>query len=83
MHVVVVYANKEDKIELTKKELEKMLDDAYKAGKDDAQTHYSYPVTITTPSYPNGNIYYTGTGDKTFDQYKFTCSTTGGSEAQQ
>ena len=27
MHVVVVYANKEDKIELTKKELEKMLDD--------------------------------------------------------
>lgn len=82
MHVVIVYANKEDKIELTKKELEKMLDDAYKAGKDDAQTYYPHPWTITTPSYPPNSVHYS-TGDKPFDQYEFTCSITGGSEVQQ
>ena len=68
MHVVVVYTNKEDKIELTKKELEKMLDDAYKAGKDDAVTHWSYPVTITTPSY------YTTEKIVNLDPCKITCS---------
>ena len=81
MHVVVVYANKEDKIELTKKELEKMLDDAYKAGKDDAVTHYSYPVTITTPSNPLGSVYYTP--EKVVDPYtRITCSTANNSEVR-
>lgn len=51
--VVVIEKNKDGKIELTKAELQKMLDDAYNQGYYDGKGRYE---TITYPSYP---YYYT------------------------
>lgn len=48
--VVVIEKNKDGKIELTKDELQKMLDDAYSQGYADGNKKYD---TITYPSYPN------------------------------
>lgn len=53
MFVVVVSPNKDGKIELTKEELQKMLDDAYNKGYVEGKLK-SYD-TITAPSYP---VYY-------------------------
>ena len=50
--VVVIEKNKDGKIELTKEELQKMLDDAYTQGYTDGKGRYE---TITYPSYP---VYY-------------------------
>lgn len=50
--VVVIEKNKDGKIELTKEELQKMLDDAYTQGYADGKGRYE---TITYPSYP---VYY-------------------------
>ena len=47
--VVVIEKNKNGKIELTKEELQKMLDDAYAQGHIDGKGRYD---TITYPSYP-------------------------------
>ena len=47
--VVVIEKNKDGKIELTKEELQKMLDDAYTQGYMDGKGRYE---TITYPSYP-------------------------------
>ena len=47
--VVIVEKNKDGKIELTKDELQKMLDDAYSQGYTDGNKKYD---TITYPSYP-------------------------------
>ena len=47
--VVVIEKNKDGKIELTKEELQKMLDDAYTQGYTDGKGRYE---TITYPSYP-------------------------------
>lgn len=47
--VVIIEKNKDGKIELTKDELQKMLDDAYSQGYADANKKYD---TITYPSYP-------------------------------
>jgi hypothetical protein len=47
--VVVIEKNKDGKIELTKEELQKMLDDAYTQGYADGKVRYD---TITYPSYP-------------------------------
>ena len=46
--VVVIEKNKSGKIELTKEELQKMLDDAYYQGYTDGKGKYE---TITYPSY--------------------------------
>jgi len=51
--VVVIEKNKDGKIELTKEELQKMLDDAYTQGYTDGKGRYD---TITYPSYP---VWYT------------------------
>ena len=54
--VVIVEKNREGKIELTKEELQKMLDDAYTQGYTDCKgrcetiTYPSYPVWYTTPN---------------------------------
>lgn len=48
-HVVVVEKNKDGKIELTKDELQKMLDDAYNKGHTEGRSRYE---TITYPSNP-------------------------------
>lgn len=53
--VVVIEKNKDGKIELTKEELQKMLDDAYTQGYTDGKGRYE---TITYPSYP---VWYTNT----------------------
>lgn len=53
--VVVIEKNKNGKIELTKEELQKMLDDAYTQGHIDGKGRYE---TITYPSYP---VWYTTT----------------------
>ena len=47
--VVIIEKNKDGKIELTKEELQKMLDDAYTQGYTDGKGRYD---TITYPSYP-------------------------------
>ena len=52
MFVVVVTPNKDGKIELSKEELQNMLDDAYNKGYAEGKTKFD---TITVPSYP---IYY-------------------------
>lgn len=46
--VVIVERNKDGKIELTKNELQKMLDDVYNQGYSDGKGYY----TITYPSSP-------------------------------
>ena len=48
--VVIIEKNKDGKIELTKDELQKMLDDAYNQGYADGNKRYD---TITCQSYPN------------------------------
>ena len=48
--VIVIEKNKDGKIELTKEELQKMLDDAYAQGYTDGKGRYD---TITYPSYPS------------------------------
>lgn len=53
MFVVVVSPKKDGKIEVTKEELQKMLDDAYNKGYIEGKQK-SYE-TITVPSYP---VYY-------------------------
>lgn len=57
--VVIIEKNKDGKIELTKDELQKMLDDAYSQGYVDGNKRYD---TITYPSYPNW-IYTATTGN--------------------
>ena len=57
--VVVIEKNKDGKIELTKEELQKMLDDAYTQGYTDGKGRYE---TITYPSYP---VWYTTTTTNT------------------
>lgn len=47
--IVVIEKNKDGKIELTKDELQKMLDDAYSQGYSDGKGRYD---TITYPSAP-------------------------------
>lgn len=47
--VVIVEKNKDGKIELSKDELEKMLNDAYDQGYSDGKGRYD---TITYPKYP-------------------------------
>ena len=56
--VVVIEKNKDGKIELTKDELQKMLDDAYNQGYVDGKGRYD---TITYPSSP----WYVGTSTTT------------------
>lgn len=65
MFVVVVSPNKDGKIELTKEELQKMLDDAYNKGYGEGKQK-SFD-TITVPTYP---IYYTNVPEK---DIKITC----------
>ena len=47
-HVVVVTQEPDGSIKLTKEQLQNMLDDAYKRGREDG----SRSATITYPSYP-------------------------------
>ena len=58
-HVVVVEKNKDGKIELTKDELQKMLDEAYDKGYSDGRARWD---TITYPSIPT---WYTTTNEIT------------------
>lgn len=58
--VVIIEKNKDGKIELTKDELQKMLDDAYSQGYADGNKKYD---VLTYPSYPNW-IYQSGSTDK-------------------
>lgn len=46
--IVVIETNKAGKVELTKEELQKMLDDAYNQGYEDGNKS----VTVTSPYYP-------------------------------
>ena len=49
--IIVLVKNKDEKIELTKEELEKIVKDAYDEGYEDGQ-EASNKGTITYPSYP-------------------------------
>ena len=68
--VVVIEKNKDGKIELTKEELQKMLDDAYTQGYVDGKGRYE---TITYPSYP---FWYTTTATNTTDKDSTTLNST-------
>lgn len=59
MFVVVVSPNKNGKIEMTKEELQKMLDDAYNKGYTEGKS-YGYQ-TITVPSWKMNDWYTTTT----------------------
>lgn len=48
-HIVVIEKTKDGKIELTKEELQKMLNDAYNNGYSDGNSRWD---KITYPSYP-------------------------------
>lgn len=50
MKIKIMYPNNKGKIELTKEELEKLLNESYSEGYSDG-CHKSY-YTISTPSYP-------------------------------
>ena len=65
--VVVVEKNKDGKIELTKEELQKMLDDAYTQGYTDGKGRYE---TITYPSNP---VWYTTTTTNQTSEDYTTC----------
>ncbi len=68
-HVVILTADTEGKIRLSKDELQKMLDDAYSKGYSDGKT--SSITTITYPSYP---IYYTTNSSELLkDHIEITC----------
>lgn len=58
--VVIIEKNKDGKIELTKDELQKMLDDAYSQGYADGNKRYD---TIIYPSFPSWT--YTATSSNT------------------
>ena len=69
-HVVVVEKNKDGKIEFTKNELQKMLDEAYNQGYSDGKaTRWD---TITYPSSP----WYTTTSSNTVTTDKITLNGT-------
>ena len=68
--VVVIEKNKDGKIELTKEELQKMLDDTYLQGYTDGKGRYE---TITYPSYP---VWYTTTATNTTSKDSITLSGT-------
>ena len=68
--VVVIEKNKDGKIELTKEELQKMLDDAYTQGYTDGKGRYE---TITYPSYP---FCYTTTVTSTTSKDSITLNST-------
>lgn len=68
--VVVIEKNKNGKIELTKEELQKMLDDAYTQGYTDSQRRYE---TITYPSYP---VWYTNTSPSIISKDSITLNGT-------
>ena len=59
MYVVIVTPNKNGKIELTKEELQKMLDEAYSHGYTQGKTDNM--STITVPSWPTQPWYSTVT----------------------
>ena len=65
--VVVIEKNKNGMIELTKKELQKMLDDVYTQGYVDGKGRYD---TITYPSYPWVSPTYTVTSINSIDKDK-------------
>lgn len=65
-HVVVIEKSKDGKIELTKDELKKMLDDAYNKGYSDGRARWD---TITYPSYP---IWCTSSNSNTIASDKIT-----------
>lgn len=69
MFVVVVSPNKDGKIELTKEELQKMLDDAYDKGYTEGEQK-SFN-TITVPSYP---VHYDNGGNIHEKHIEFTCN---------
>ena len=65
-HVVVIEKNRDGKIELTKDELQKMLNDAYNNGYSDGSSKWD---KITYPSYP---YWYTTTNTNEITTDKIT-----------
>lgn len=68
MRPIVLVPNKNGKLELTKEELQNLLDEAYEQGKRDAvltTTTNPPPLSIPTPHYSTDHMPY--------DRYAFTC----------
>lgn len=65
MKPLIIYIGKDDKIELTKDELEKMLTEAYEQGKSDGTTTINYPNTpypSNTPWWDTTVVYCSSNG---------------------
>ena len=69
--VVVIEKNKDGKIELSKEELQKMLDDAYTQGYTDGKDRYE---TIKYPSYP---VYYSASNTNAISKDSVTLNGNG------
>lgn len=65
--IVVIEKNKDGKIELTKEQLQKMLDDAYSQGYSDGNRY----DTITYPSYPYWRTTLTGSDTNVISTTKY------------
>lgn len=57
MKVKIFYPNSEDKIEFTREELEKLINDIYNEGYEDGRSR-SEVITVPTPVYPYNPIIY-------------------------
>lgn len=86
--VKVFYPNKNGKIEFTKQEIEKLLDEVYNQGYRDGQNHpywwtspiWTYP-TITTTPYCDINV--SNTSDNTDRSYVLSTTTAANSDGEQ
>ena len=58
MKIKIMYPNNKGKIELSKEELEKLLNEAYNEGYSDGHRYYGYAgsISTTTPYYYGGTV---------------------------
>jgi hypothetical protein len=58
MKIKIMYPNNKGKIELSKEELEKLLNEAYNEGYSDGHHYYGYAgsISTTTPYYYGGTV---------------------------
>jgi hypothetical protein len=73
MKIKIMYPNDKGKIELTKEELEKLLNESYSEGYSDGCSRY---YTISTPSYPY-ITYCNGSSDNSLSADKVTVNCDG------
>lgn len=76
MSVHVFYPNKDNKVEFTKDELERLLKDVYNEGWSAGRVAYPWYINTTTPDYSNGNWSITTASNTLSNQGTATATTT-------